>query len=124
MHNPQTGCHKRSGCGKQREVGVVLVVDGVVLSTGHEFEQVWELKCDDARLPDQTPQPSDETAEIGNMSQDVVGDDQVSRTMSHRDLTAHCFRQKRHLCRHTLFYGYRGDILGWLDPQNWNPLCN
>ena len=62
---------------EQREVAEVLVIDGVELVLLQQSQDVWELERHHAAGCQKGLHPRDEVVEVGHLSQNVVGDNQV-----------------------------------------------
>ena len=68
---------ERARSGEERQVRVVLVIDRVVLPPLDQAEQVRELERHETGVLDQRAESRGETADVGDVREDVVGDDQV-----------------------------------------------
>ena len=73
-----------SGGGEEREVRVVLVIDGVELTPLHQTKQMRELEGDQARVLHQCPQTCREVPDVGDVSEHVVRDDQIGPSVRAR----------------------------------------
>src|SRR5215472_14881907 len=63
----------------QREVGKVLVVDGIVLVLLHEAHEMRELQSRDSPRLQKDANAANEVIQVGDLGQNVVADDQVGR---------------------------------------------
>ena len=72
--------------GGEREVGEVLVVDGVELVLLEQPQQVRELHRDRPARRQRDRQPGDEVVELRHVGEDVVADDQVGPFAARRQL--------------------------------------
>ena len=82
---------KHTLCRQQGQVRVVLVVDGVVLVALDQPEQVRDLDAHPPGVGHQRTQPFAEVDDVGNVGEDIVGDDQIGLAvpaLRHHDRSA------------------------------------
>ncbi|GAA1988167.1 hypothetical protein GCM10009718_27160 [Isoptericola halotolerans] len=106
---------------EQREVAVVLVVDGVVLVALDEAEQVRDLDAHPALVGDQRAQAVGEVDDVGHVGEHVVRHDQVGRTVGGTDRPARVRAEEVDLRGDTAPDRGGGDVRRRLDPQAPDP---
>ena len=102
--------------GEQAEVGVVLVVDRVVLVALDEALEVGDLDAHDAVVGDQPTQPRAEVDDVGDVGEDVVGDDQVGAAVLLGDRGPGLLPEEGGLGGDPLVAGHLGDVGSGLHP--------
>jgi len=104
--------------GTQRQVLVVLVVDGVVLPAFDQPQQVRELAGDQAGRLDQGGQPGGEADQVRHVGVHVVGNDQVGPAETGGQLGAGGRAQEPHLGADAPGPGHLGDVAGRFHPEH------
>ena len=93
------------------------MVDGVVLSRFDQSQEVGDLDAHETGVADQRAQPQGEVNNVGHVSEDVVGHNQIGRTMLLCDPFTRVGAQEEHLGRNTAGYGSGCDVGRRLDPE-------
>ena len=75
-----------SGSGEEREVRVMLVIDGVELTPLHEAKEVGELQGDKAGVLHECSQTCREVPDVRNVREDVVRDDKIGAPVALGDI--------------------------------------
>ena len=118
VNDAQPSRGQRMGRGAQREIGEMLVIDGVVLPPFDEAKQMRELQRDQARVLDQCAQAGREAPDIGHVGEYVVSGHQVGPPVLFGDLPAGFSAQELHDGLDSPGVGRRGDIGGRLDAKH------
>src|SRR6266536_2734141 len=103
---------------QQGEVREVLVVDGVELVALEQPGQVRELDGGDAAGREQDPHPGHEVVEVGDLGQDVVGDQQVGAPASGHQAPGQVDPEELGEGGHALGGRGRGDVARRFDAQH------
>ena len=103
---------------RHREVREVLVIDGIELGALDERTQVGDLDDRQPGLPDQQPQAVEESVEIRDMRQDVVGVHDVDAPRAGHEAPGHVRAEKFAEGRHPARARHLGDVGGGLDPED------
>ena len=103
---------------EQREVGEVLVVDGVELVLRDQAEQVRHLDRDGPLGLEQDAEALGEVAEARHVREHVVGGDQIGRDAPGPQRPRRVRPEEGDLGGHALLDGDLGDVLGRLDAED------
>jgi hypothetical protein len=103
---------------REREIGKVLVIDGVELVLFHQPNQMRKLHRDDAVRFQEKFEATDEIIDVRHMREDVVAEKQIGLLSSARQLARQSLAEERSDCRDTLLDRDLGDIPGRLNSQD------
>src|SRR5215469_8958887 len=115
---PEAGGSQRAGRRQQGQVGEVLVVDRVVLTSLDQPQQVRELQCDESGVADQRAEAGGETPDVRYMREHVVGDDQICLAEFPGELRTSVRPEELHLGPDAARTGGFCDVSGWLDAKD------
>ncbi len=104
--------------GDQREIGEVLVVDGVELHLLHQPQQVRELEGERALRLQHVTEAAHEVADVRNVGQHVGPVHQVGPHPARRQRPARGFVEEDHLGRNPLGDRHLGGVGRRLDPKH------
>src|SRR5260370_17650984 len=99
----------------------MLVVDRVVLPSLDEAHQVRELQRYRALVFDECAQASGETPDVGNVSENVVGDHMIRLAVPCRYLLTGVRAEELDLRPDTTGTGRLRHVLGWIDAKHCHP---
>ena len=105
----------------EREVGEVLVVDGVELVALHQPDQVGELDGHHPARLEQAGDPGHEAVEVRHLGQDVVGHHQVGLAPFAGQPAGQLLAEELGQGGDPSFGGHLGHVAGRLDPEHRDP---
>src|SRR5579862_2179871 len=106
--------------GDKREVRKVFMVDRVELVFLHQFHQMRKLNGDYAARRQQDFHASDEIIHIRDLSESVIGQNQISVPAATHHLVCGCCAEELDQSWNSLVYRHLSHIDGRLDPQTRN----
>jgi len=109
---------------KQGQIGIVLVIDGVVLVAFDQPEQVRNLNADAAGVRNQRTQTLAEVDDVRNMCNDIVCDDEVGSAVSRRHITTCLLAEEHDLGVDAPGLGHCGNVGRWVDPERSDAMRN
>src|SRR5690348_1988810 len=96
----------------------MLVVDRVELVLVHEAKQVWELDRKHTLRFQEQLHPGNEIAQVGNLGQNIVADEQVRLFALRRQFRPEFLAKEPDQRRYVLFFRYLRDIGSRLDAKD------
>ena len=100
------------------EIGEVLMVDRVKLVVFEETKQVGEFSGDDACWFEKGFDAGDEVVDVGDVGEDVIGDDEVSLFVFCGEFVGKFGAEELHERGDILFEGGGGDVGGGFDAED------
>ncbi len=97
------------------------MIDGVKLIAFHQSHQMGKFQGDHALGLDECLHAAHEIADIWNLREYVVAQNQVGLGTPAHNLRCQLLAKELHQCRNSLLGGFLGHVHGRLDAQNRNP---